>query len=242
MKGIVVLLALLSLSTAVIFNDTCDLVGSFNEYYAGVSVDLEFGNSLTVTVPNGLQVPNNTVIMIIQMQGGEIDTSESPEYGTVQESDEIFPGRYEFNVVTNVELVSSNTIACLEYLLEHEYSSRAPNYRFQIISVPFCNDTIITPGSWTPWNGISGGVVTLITQHLKITGDIDLSGIGFRGGIDIQVQNNVAGRDKFAYRSMDNPSQAPSNAVKGEGFIGSPRQSQQEFSTYPNGNDCARGA
>ena len=65
MKGIVVLLALLSLSTAVIFNDTCDLVGSFNEYYAGVSVDLEFGNSLTVTVPNGLQVPNNTVIMII---------------------------------------------------------------------------------------------------------------------------------------------------------------------------------
>ena len=190
------------------------------------------------------------VLMIIQMQGGAIEDSNTPLYGsntgTGNGYTDLGPaGWYEFVVVTGARDKGSLQYEVdTDVTLAHEYKSRDAN-RFQVILVPFCNVATIDTSTVIPsWDGSIGGVLAVLANTIRL-GDVSLQGKGFRGGplVDRFSQSLDASVNQKGYRD-DTSTSSPTlayNGPKGEGFIGSPRI-QTRTSTYPDGLDCARGA
>jgi len=121
-------------------------------------------------------VSKGDLLLVVQMAGATIDTTETDAYGTVTLGK---AGRYEF---VGVEGKSGNTIT-LACGLKNGYSRAG---KTQVIRVP--QYTILTIGSGnsitTPaWDGVTGGVVAVHAETtLALNGSVDVSAKGFRGG------------------------------------------------------------
>jgi uncharacterized repeat protein (TIGR01451 family) len=165
------------------------------------------------TSPFGALAPGD-LLLIVQMQGATIDTSDSVNYGTL--SSQNGAGLHEFIEVVSV---SGTTITvggpggCSG--LKNAYSAAANT---QVIRVPQLTTlTVSKTGSVTApaWDGHTGGVVALHVQgQLQVAGSIDVASLGFRGGA-VHGTSNPA--DALAgYRS----SSATAGGEKGEGIAG----------------------
>ena len=156
------------------------------------------------------------LLMVIQMQGANIDTIDSDAYGTIIDLNGA--GLYEMIGVTGVNF-SNNTVtldgSCgglrNSYLAAgHTQVIRVPQYT--TLSVP-TNTSISAPA----WDGNIGGVVALMVQDgitFAGTGKIDVTGKGFRGGgIDA---TSGAGLGSSVFRSTN----TADGAEKGEGVAG----------------------
>ncbi|AKJ02477.1 putative repeat protein (TIGR01451 family) [Archangium gephyra] len=118
------------------------------------------------------------LVLIVQMQGAAIDTSDTASYGTV--TDPRGAGQYEFAYVGSV---SGNTLRLACAGLRNSYSAAGHT---QVVRVPqLTRLTVADAASITamPWNGARGGMVVLHVQDTTtLIGDISASGQGFRGG------------------------------------------------------------
>ncbi len=152
--------------------------------------------------------PGN-LLLVIQMQGAEIDASDTIAYGLV--TDLKSAGRYEFITVGSV---SGNTITLACGGLRFAYTVAG---KTQIIRVPqYSNLTVNTGASITApaWNGTFGGVVALNVQNTStINGRVDVSGLGFRGG---QISPNGIGFDSVTLRTTS----LELGGEKGESIVG----------------------
>ena len=112
-------------------------------------------------------------VLIIQMKGIEIDTTNSENFGKVLNYNNA--GQYEFNKITAIE---DNQII-LEYSLIHEFDVKN---QVQIVDVPDLGNGSIGPLTCRPWDGQTGGILAFSGGDLVMNGNLDVSGMGFRGG------------------------------------------------------------
>lgn len=184
--------------------------------YATLAADAAAG-STTITISNpggdfGLDpatLGSGDLLLIIQMQGAQIDTSETPAYGTI--TNLANAGNYEF---ITVGAVNGNVVSISCGGLRSGYTASG---KVQVIRVPQYSDLTINPGASLTapaWNGSFGGVVAVQAQNTTtINGTIDVSGLGFRGG---GLSDNGIGFGSTALRTTN----AELGGEKGESIVG----------------------
>ena len=236
--------------------------GSFNLQLGSVPSADQFGNSYGTTPIN----PGD-VLMIIQMQGAGLNSSNSSLYGAGSSS--VGPdnlgatgwtnlnnvGQYEFVIAQNAVPITGGNLevsgGCSNGGIQNTYSNLEANSidgqaSFQVVRVPrFANLTLQQNLSTTAWNGSVGGILAFFVQDtLNFNGYSILSdGKGFRGGYqDVRPSGNSVA----VYTTTD----ISQSSGKGEGVCGTPRflwngQNQVDngpaWVGYPGGN-YGRGA
>jgi hypothetical protein len=130
------------------------------------------------------------LIMIIQVQGADIITTDDAQYGQITNYNGT--GRYEFRTVYEV---SGNTILLCENLTNsYTQSGRS---RAQVVRVPRLNQLTVAAGAvitGRAWDGARGGIVALeANDAVLINGQISANAIGFRGGIDDKNSSSASG-------------------------------------------------
>ncbi|TYZ13561.1 T9SS type A sorting domain-containing protein [Hymenobacter lutimineralis] len=120
------------------------------------------------------------LIMIIQMQGASINTTAaSKDFGQVTSYGNA--GNYEFREVRSV-VGNTINLACA---LTNSYTAAG---KVQVVRVPRYTTLTVATGSTITapaWDGTTGGIVTLEATGnitLTTTANINVSGLGFRGG------------------------------------------------------------
>ncbi|MGJ8549900.1 DUF7507 domain-containing protein, partial [Winogradskyella wichelsiae] len=121
------------------------------------------------------------LIMIYQAQGASIDVTNTVNYGAVTAYNSA--GLYEFVYVISVN-GNDITISC-GVTQDYTVAGRA-----QVIKVPQYNTLTINAGASVtalPWQdyagGRRGGLVVIDALNVVVDGDIDVTGLGFRGGL-----------------------------------------------------------
>ncbi|MBO0359405.1 T9SS type A sorting domain-containing protein [Hymenobacter sp. BT186] len=210
-----------------------------NTYYPSTAVQ-----SLTGGVSNFLYVGPATgtsdiavgdLLLIIQMQGGDINSTNSDAYGDGVTggsangalNTNFTAGTYEYVVANSaVTAVAGGTIqlaTTLRNSYQNDYATAtAGQRRFQVIRVPqYSNLTLGATISPLPWNGNVGGIIAVdVAKQTNLNGfTIDASGAGFRGGAG-RVLGGAAGIAGTDYRTS---AALNANGTKGEGIAGTPR-------------------
>ncbi|MEP7263348.1 MAG: T9SS type A sorting domain-containing protein [Bacteroidota bacterium] len=150
------------------------------------------------------------LVMIIQMQGASVSTSNNSGYGNVSSYNN--SGYYEFAEVAGVP---NSTTINLTAGLRKSYTSSCNT---QVIRVPRYSTFTINSGASVTcpaWNGSTGGIVAIESNGVtNINGTIDVSGKGFRGGTTEQYTQTPGNHSD--YRSNNNVD----GAEKGESIAG----------------------
>ncbi len=149
-------------------------------------------------------------VLILQMQVPQVDLSNTGNFGALLNSTCI--GNYEFNRVLSL----SGGVVQLQFALTRPYDLSG---KVQLVQVPEYDSVMVCGITCLPWNGSVGGVLALeVKGQLSLTGNIDVSGKGFRGGI---VESNsvpwVFGEQQYFYSP-----QSTLAAQKGEGIVSIP--------------------
>ncbi|KAA9338812.1 T9SS type A sorting domain-containing protein [Adhaeribacter soli] len=236
-----------------------------NTYYpANVSVtpgtnkSITLGAARTVTGITFAPISIGDLVLIIQMQGAEINSENTDAYGDgVAGSDgkgylisNLAAGRYEYAVATNsVPLAGGNlTVASLSNSYTNANYGSQGQRRYQVIRIPqYSSATLGATVTCPAWDGATGGVVGIdVAGTLNFNSrTIDVSGMGFRGGAGRSLAGGTGSNS--GYRSL---STVNNNAQKGEGIAGTPAYVYTNGSTsptntssegYPNGSS-GRGA
>lgn len=165
------------------------------------------------------------LIMIIQLQGVSIIDmawpGQTPDWGRVTSYNNC--GNYEF---VQVESVPNGTTINFDCALLNNYTAAGT---VLIIRVPRYNTLTINSGgilTTSPWNGISGGILAVEVEGITTIdagGSIDVSGLGFRGGIAYNPPSSISGSDRYANTSR------VEGAEKGEGIAGNQAYYQANF-------------
>jgi hypothetical protein len=132
----------------------------------------------TLTVADASKYNAGDTVLLMQMKGAVIDSSNTVAFGTI--TDYKNAGNYEFNYI---KTKTGNAIE-LKNVLTRQYDFA--DGKVQLIRVPFyqkLNTTV--PLTCQQWDGTTGGVLAFnVADTLILNADIDVSGKGFRGGID----------------------------------------------------------
>lgn len=222
-----------------------------NSYYPGTGNPVSGASSLVVgsinTAGSATTIAAGDLILIIQMQGADINTTNTNSYGDGVNSaaasgylsTNLYAGYYEY---ANVASVAGSTIN-LTYPLINNYYTRAFSAgnsirSYQVIRVPrYYNLTINASSSISaaPWNGSSGGVVvvdaTNVLTFTNSTSVITVTGQGFRGGGGKQFAGATAGNTNgagaitntdYRWNSAVTTAANTTGGAKGEGIAGTP--------------------
>ncbi len=219
-----------------------------NTYYPGSSNALAGASSISVgsidsrgsTTPLAV----GDLILIIQIQGADIDASNTDSYGdnivgapaSGYIATNLFAGYYEYNNVANV----AGSTVTLSYSLANSYYNRdfsAGNaiQRFEVVRIPRYYDFTIAAGASVTapeWDGSTGGIVVVDAANtFTLDGSIDLSSLGFRGGGGKNLTGAIAGNSNgsgtltnvdYRFNSPVTNSANLSGGAKGEGIAGTP--------------------
>jgi gliding motility-associated-like protein len=162
--------SVLCLSVAVIHSHAQNISGIINSYAA---VTLVSGNQITVTSIGSFAVGDH--VLLIQMQGSDISTSNNSSFGDITSYNDA--GNYDFGKIASI---AGNSIA-LEDSVAKTYD---PNGKVQLVRVPaYCDVTVSDTLTCKAWDGSSGGVLAFISNGtVTLNSDINVTGKGFRGG------------------------------------------------------------
>jgi gliding motility-associated-like protein len=157
--------------------DSCNIIVPqetiINDYTPVLSLD-PCKNILTVG--NAAAYNIGDTVLLIQMKGAVIDSSNTAAFGTV--TDYKSTGNYEYNYVKSK---AGNQIELKNKILR---TYEIPNGKVQLIRVPYYQNYSTTNTlTCLPWDGTIGGVLVFnVNNTLTLNNDIDVSGRGFRGG------------------------------------------------------------
>jgi len=148
--------------------------GVVNSYYQVTAINT-ISNTVTLNTTSGLG--SGTKVLIIQMKGATINSSNNSSFGDISAIGDA--GNYEFNYICSI---SGNDVL-LQYQLVNAYD---PTQTVQLVSVPVYNSVTIsgtlTASSWDPVSGTGGIVALEATNTIFLNNNIDVSGQGFQGG------------------------------------------------------------
>jgi len=220
------------------------LTGVVNTYYAGVGTPAAGTASLTVTTPSSgsaTQIGVNDLVLVIQMQGAQINSTNTSSYGDGVSGDPASgstslgnSGQFEFVTVTAVTAGTGTETLTIQGsgagggLLNSYASVAASNtstppqgiQTFQVIRVPqYSSATLSSTLAALAWNGAVGGVLALdVSSQLTLSGTVVLDGQGFRGG----GGRSLAGATGLLSTDDVTLSTLAANGSKGEGIAGTP--------------------
>lgn len=174
--------------------------GVINTY---TNVTLVSGNVVTVGSSAGFSVGDK--VLIIQMKGATINSTNTPTFGQITSYNDA--GNYEY---ATIQAINGNQITLTTNLC-NTYS--IPD-AVQLIRVPVYNNPVITATlTCQPWNGTIGGVLVFdVTGTLTFNANIDVRALGFRGGAIFSGGFNCA----------TNVYAAAPHGKKGEGIVVTP--------------------
>ena len=244
---------------------TTSVSGVINTYYPGqTSITAGTANTTTtVGTSRGSVTPIavGDLVMVMQMQGAQINSTNTNSYGDGVSSAtasgyltnaSFVAGLYEYATVRSVAgavigLDGSGTNGGLvnSYVNAAESATQGQQ-RFQVVRVPQYSSATFnaaTPPAAVAWDGTSGGVVVVdVASNLDLNGAaIDVTGLGFRGGL----QRSRAGTSGLADTDYRTTTAQPANGQKAEGIAGTTKWTTGSADTvgdgYPNG-DFGRGA
>ncbi len=187
--------------------------------YSELTANAKTGDTMvTVASAANLNLKRGDLIMVIQMQGAQVDlttVNNGNTYGSVMNLQNA--GLYEIAAVGAVD--NNTNVITLDGCggLKNNYTAaghaqvvRVP--QFSTLTVPM--NTSITGDAW---DGSKGGVVAMyVKDKTTLGGRIDASGLGFRGGaVDNTTSGPVATFVNFASKN------AADSAERGEGIAGS---------------------
>ena len=138
-----------------------------------------------ITLDDASAFSNNSLAVIIQMQGATINEGNNSSFGTITQLGST--GFYELIQITEI---SGNQVSIASSLLNtYDYSASV-----QLVSLPEYESVGIADElTGTPWNGSKGGVIALKADRIDLNAGINADGLGFRGGVaDIAVSNNCS--------------------------------------------------
>lgn len=180
--------------------------GIINQFSKVTNVDL-CNNSVTVLAPSKFQVGKK--VLIIQMQGVEVTTTDNAQYGDITDYKEA--GNYE---ILKVKSISGNTLT-FDFEITKNYN---PAGSVQLIPLPeYATATITSDLTTQAWDGSEGGVLLLKADSIIMNDSIKLSGLGFRGFFvnDSSGSSNVNCLGPTSYKCTD----SLCGAIKGEGVL-----------------------
>ncbi len=188
-------------------NVTCNSISGVINTYTVVRAINYTANRITVDNSVGFDVGDT--VLLIQMQGAHIDTSNTIDYGQIISYNGA--GSYEYAIIRSVQNADITVMAALH---NHQYDvSRA----LQLIRVPHYDHITVTDTlTCLPWNGQTGGVLAFTAECLILDGLIDVSGRGFRGG----VYENFPGCARNPHNNEFMSDKGCYWARKGEGLAG----------------------
>ncbi|MBK6990428.1 MAG: hypothetical protein IPH34_00760 [Chitinophagaceae bacterium] len=161
------------------FVDSCfkrtDIGNIINDYTPVLALN-PCENKITVQDATAYNVGDT--VLLIQMKGAVIDSTNTAVFGTV--TDYKNAGNYEFNYVKS----KTSNIIELKNTITRQYD--IPVGKVQLIRVPYYENVNVTSTlTCLPWDGNKGGVLVLNVQDtINLSSSIDVSGKGFRGGSD----------------------------------------------------------
>ena len=144
-----------------------------NDYAAILSFNI-CTNTFTVDTATAFNLGDTVIIM--QMKGAVIDTSNTASFGTILDYKNA--GNYEFNYISQ----KSGNQLTFKNKLTKGYD--IPDGVVQLIRVPYYNTVIFIGGlTCKAWDGAKGGVLAIIsTNSLTCNDNITVGGKGFRPG------------------------------------------------------------
>jgi len=218
------LLSGMFLFISVSFSQNTNISGVINIYTSVTSIPA--GNcidSFSVASTNGFNVGDS--ILIIEMQGATIDTSNTITFGTFLNFSN--SGNFE---LAKINSIAGNTIRLTSHLTRN-YDVAG---NIQIVSYPqYVNATVTGTLTAPNWNGVSGGVLAFsVSGTLTLNANIDLSGKGSRGGT---TSNNFwsGWYYQFCFGNANRGGQ------KGEGIV--PYLPNKGYGRGPQGNGGGGG-
>ena len=160
--------------------------------------------------------------MIIQIQGGEgvtVNTPENDELQFGQISGNINNlGKFEFNFITAfADCGKGQVIIYLATALTNNYITDDIS-KYQVVQTVYCVEvTIPVSFSCTPWDGEKGGVISIEANKLTFLPGVavNCSAAGFQGG-------NILPTDCAGGPSPDLGCSEPRGGAKGESCVANP--------------------
>jgi uncharacterized repeat protein (TIGR01451 family)/fimbrial isopeptide formation D2 family protein len=230
------------------------LGGIINTYYAGATNTTVAAGATSIPVgainPNGATTPiaAGDLLLIIQMQGADIDASNTDSYGngvsgggndsnasvspaTTGASGNLnntnfIAGNYEYVVATgpvsggSIPIQGTNGGGLINSYSNTPFGSQGQK-TYQVIRVPqYSTATMSSSLSAAPWNGSTGGILIYdVAGNLNLgSATVDVSGRGFRGGAGRRLTGGTGSPTDHVTLSTNN-----ANGSKGEGTAGTPR-------------------
>lgn len=163
-------------------NAQVQLSGVINQYSKVTLIENDIcQNKITVTDISPFD--EGQFVVLMQMQGAIIDESNSASFGDIQELNNA--GYYEINEIVSVD----GSDIYLKFQNQQEYDVDG---NVQLITMPNYEDgNVVNTLTADAWNGETGGVLALkISGQLLLNANIDVSGLGFRGGETQTASNN----------------------------------------------------
>jgi len=154
-----------------------NLSGNINTYYEVTNLNQ---SQAKVTVSNSAGINTNDSLIIIQMQGAEISTSN---IDTTNGKVVNYNGAGSWEVVEVCEVNGNTIILKKEFLNQYNEDGH-----IQLIKIDVLNNAVISGTvSCQAWDGSTGGIVFIYNVGtLTFNAGIDISGKGFRGGADFK--------------------------------------------------------
>lgn len=240
-------------------NATTNLSSYPNTYYPAGQATVSTGSSsitLGAVTYGSTPISSGDILLIIQMQGAQINSANSSSYGDGSSGSGyltnagLLAGTMEYAVASNSVPLTGGTLNITTGTV-HAYQNTPfgsnGRYTYQVIRVPVYYNLKLTGTITAPaWDGAEGGVVVLhATNNILLNGQtVDASGLGFRGGGGRNLQgDNGLNTDYATSSSYD------MNGSKGEGIAGTPKYINNNYASlttnssegYPGGS-FARGA
>src|SRR6478735_6800286 len=215
-----------------------------NTYYPGTGSPVKGSTTLTVGAPigNATNIANGDMVLIIQMQGADINSTNGDAYGdgvaggnaSGYLNTSLVAGTFEYNIVSAYN--SGTGLVTLQYGIANNYYTRAYSsttgaQSYQLIRVPryynftLNNNRTITG---TAWNGSAGGVIVLEATNTftfnSSSSVINANGLGYRGGGGKNFTSSSSSLTNTDYR-WNSPVTTSGNSTggaKGEGIAGTP--------------------
>lgn len=177
--------------------------GIINQYSAVTTFD-NCTNSVTVTSAAPFAVGSR--VLLIQMKGAIIDSSNTAAYGDILNYN--YAGNFEY---CDIQAINGNTISFVNEILNDYNVADA----IQLVTIPSYTDvTVTSPLTAAAWNGSTGGILAFdVSGTLTLMSNLDVTGLGFRLGPASNGNGNCHTQDYVV------PVASGDGAYKGEGIV-----------------------
>jgi gliding motility-associated-like protein len=171
-----------------------NLSGIINQYTKVTAIDL-VQNSVTVATTTGFKVCDT--VLVVQMKGAIINQTNTNVYGSISSLNAA--GNHEKAIITNIV----GNVVFFRHRLLNSYN---PAAFVQLVTIPQYNNVTIS-GQLTgkAWDGNTGGVIAFEANGtVNITGFVNATGLGFRGGNVNPSAGCATNSTNYAYPPMTN--------------------------------------